>query len=289
MKRVFTYSIDRQVSIKNFLKEHHYSRDIMVFLRKDESRVLLNGKPSKLNVIADNNDKLEIIFEEAIQDSIVETEMPLDIVYENEDIVIINKQASLPVHPSKGNYDHTLANAFAFHYHSQIPFRCINRLDKDTTGLTIIAKNMYAASLYTGEMLKREIKRTYLAIVEGITDEKGIVEAPIARIGETIMRTVDYENGEYALTEYRKIKDLNGKNLSLIELHLHTGRTHQIRVHMKHLHHPIIGDSLYNPDYTYIARQALHAWKLEFRDPFTHEHVTVTADLPEDMKRVLED
>ena len=229
------------------------------------------------------------ISENESSENIVPTALPLDIVFEDEDLLIINKSADTPIHPSQGNYDNTLANAVAYYYaqkNEPFTYRCINRLDRDTTGLLILAKHMYSASLLSNMVQNREIHREYLAIATGCVSKEGVIEAPIGRVdGSTIERHVDYENGDYACTHYKCLSFQNG--YSLVSLKLATGRTHQIRVHMKHIGHPLPGDFLYNPDYAVINRQALHSYRLEFIHPITNKKMEFTAPLPEDMNSII--
>lgn len=204
--------------------------------------------------------------------------------------MVLDKAADMPVHPSMNNYENSLANGLAWYFSSQgVPFifRCVNRLDRDTTGLTIIAKHMVSSSILSVMASRREIKREYLAIVNGTgLPPSGTVNAPLGRKPDSaIMRMVDFQNGEPSVTHYRVLKETNG--CSLLSLHLETGRTHQIRVHMQYLGHPIIGDFLYNPDMTLIHRQALHSCRLEFSHPITGKPMLFTSPMPEDMRQAL--
>ncbi len=204
--------------------------------------------------------------------------------------MVLDKPADMPIHPSMKNYENSLANGLAWYFASQnIPFvfRCINRLDRDTTGLTIIAKHMVSGGILSVMAARREISREYLAIVSGTgMPPEGTVDAPLGRKpGSAIERMVDFEHGERAVTHYRVLQEKNG--CSLISLHLETGRTHQIRVHMKYLGYPLIGDFLYYPDKTLISRQALHSCRLEFSHPITGQPMVFTSPLPEDMQQVL--
>ena len=183
-----------------------------------------------------------------------------------------------------------MANALAWYYKEQdkpFIFRCTNRLDRDTSGLTVVSKHMLSGNIMSTMTAKREFHREYLAISRGhISPSSGVIDAPLARKpGSIIERTVDYENGERAITHYQVIKEQNGH--SLISLVLETGRTHQIRIHMKHLGFPLVGDYLYNPDMEFINRQALHSYHLSFRHPITGKQMDFTAPLPEDMCMVL--
>ena len=214
----------------------------------------------------------------------------INIVYEDEDIIVINKPAGMPIHPSMNNYTNSMANALAWYYQQQnkpFIFRCSNRLDRDTSGLTVVAKHLVSGNILSCMVRDHKIDREYLALVRGhVTPPTGTIHAPLARKGGTIIeRIVDFEHGETAVTHYHTLSEKNGH--SLVSLHLETGRTHQIRVHMKHLGFPLIGDYLYNPDMEYMTRQALHSHKLIFKHPITGEPMRFTAPLPDDMLRVL--
>lgn len=291
MKRVFSYKIQEKFdncALSLFLKEQQYSSQIITHLKRTENGILLNGEWARVRDILHTNDLLTIqLIETESSENIVPTPLPLHIVYEDEDILVINKAADTPIHPSQGNYDNTLANAVAYYYQQKgepFTYRCINRLDRDTTGLLILAKHMYSASLLSNMVQRREIQREYLAVAAGNVPAKGTIIAPIGRVdGSTIERQVDETNGDYACTHYRNLLSKNG--YSLVSLKLDTGRTHQIRVHMKHIGHPLPGDFLYNPDYTIIQRQALHSHKLAFLHPITQKKMEFTAELPEDMQK----
>lgn len=271
-----------------------YSRQNIVALKKLPESILVNGRWEYVSYRLQEGEELTIIMaEDSSSEKIVPINLPLTIVYEDEDILVLNKPANMPIHPSLNNYENTLANAVAYYYEQQnkpFIFRCINRLDRDTTGLTILAKNMLSAGILSEMISKREIKREYLAIADGIgiTPKSGTIDAPIARMdGSTIERCVDFEKGERAVTHYEVLQESIENNLSLINLWLETGRTHQIRVHMKHLGYPLIGDFLYHPENTKISRQALHAHRLTFLHPITKEPLCFTAPLPEDMAYLL--
>jgi len=294
MKRIFKYVISSThegEKLLSFLKNKHYSSQIITHLKRTKNGILLNGKWGRVRDVLHTGDELTIqLIEENSSVNIVSTSLPLSIVYEDEDILVVNKPADMPIHPSQGNYDNTLANAVAYYYQQKgesFTYRCINRLDKDTTGLLIIAKHMYSASLLSEMVARREIHREYLAVATGEVPESGTIIAPIGRVdGSTIERHVDDEHGDYACTHYRRITYGNG--YSLVSLKLETGRTHQIRVHMKHIGHPLPGDFLYNPDYSVIKRQALHSHKLSFKHPISGEMLEFVVDLPEDMKSIIE-
>lgn len=294
MKRIFNYIIPSEYdghTLLSFLKEKQYSGPIITHLKRTENGILLNGVWGRVRDILHTDDILTInLIETESSENIVATNLPLNIVYEDEDILVVNKNADTPIHPSQGNYDNTLANAVAYYFEQKrepFTYRCINRLDRDTTGLLILAKHMYSASILSDMVKNRKIHREYLAIAMGIVPSEGTIIEPIARVdGSTIERCVNENTGEYACTHYKTLLTKNG--YSLVSLKLETGKTHQIRVHMKHIGHPLPGDFLYNPDYSVIKRQALHSHKLNFVHPITKKPMEFIADLPDDMKKIIE-
>lgn len=199
--------------------------------------------------------------------------MDLDILYEDTHLLVVNKPAGMAVHPSQGNHGNTLANGLADYFRKKqeaFVFRAVNRLDKDTSGLLLVAKNGLSSSLLSGQVERREICREYLAAVCGKTDACGTVSVPIGRKeGSAIQRIPDPDHGEAASTRYERLLYNKNTDLSLLRLRLETGRTHQIRVHMKYIGHPLPGDFLYNPDFRYIRRQA-PAFGQTFLSPSVH-------------------
>ncbi len=308
MKRILTYPItesDSDQRIYDFLCHHGYSRHIRTWLKQHPGSVRLNGEEALFYFPLKNGDLLEISLEEEHpSENIVPVDLPIHIIYEDEDLMVIDKPADMPVHPSIGNYENTLANAAAWYFHRQdIPFvfRCINRLDRDTTGLLILAKHMLSGAILSDQMKKRAIHRTYLAITEGKTDPAGTIDSPIGRIDQSlILRQVDHENGDSACTHYLQkcwhpktfypeTLPVPQDGLSLVQLQLETGRTHQIRVHMTSIGHPLIGDTLYNPETALMNRQALHSYRLAFTHPVTGVSLEFTSPLPEDMAEFFPD
>lgn len=286
MNRVLTYEITAEqagTKIRDFLRRAGYSRHVIIHLKKTENGILLNGEWAYVGQFLKEGDHLEIrIIESESSEQIIPAELPLDIIYEDEDLLIINKPADMPIHPSINNYDNTLANALMWYYQQKgetFVYRCINRLDRDTTGLLIVAKNMLSGGILSDMSKKREIHREYLAIAEGEVPQEGVIDAPIARKEESVIeRCVDFEKGDRAVTHYWRLDYRNG--YSLVRLKLETGRTHQIRVHMKYIGYPLTGDYLYNPDYRILDHQALHSWKLAFRHPVTGAQMQFKADPP---------
>lgn len=294
MNRTLTYHItedDAGLRIEQYLRRHGYSRQNLTDLKKMRESILLNGVWSYLTQTLSSGDSLVIRIQETeVSAKIPPSPLPLDILYEDEDILVVNKPAGMPIHPSMNNYYNSLANACAYYYQQQnkpFIFRCTNRLDRDTSGVTVIAKHMVSSNILSSYAYKHLIDREYLAIVRGnVIPSSGTIDAPLSRkSGSVIERIVDFEHGERAVTHYQVVEEKNGH--SLVSLHLETGRTHQIRIHMKYLGFPLIGDYLYNPDMESIHRQALHSHTLRFAHPITEEQLEFTAPLPEDMKRIL--
>lgn len=277
-------------TIQKYLKSKGFSSTVIRHLKETANGIQNNGVWARVHEPLKVGDVLTLhLTEEESSENIVSTPLPLHIVYEDQDLLVINKSAGTPIHPSQGNYDNTLANACAYYFEEKgepFTYRCINRLDRDTTGLLILARHAYSASLLSSMVAKREIHREYRAIVTGLLPEEGTVEAPIARVdGSTIEREVNFETGEFARTHYKRLAYKNG--YSLASLKLETGRTHQIRVHMNYIGHPLPGDFLYHPDYSVINRQALHSYRLTFTHPVTGALMDFTAPLPQDMSWIL--
>ena len=294
MNRVIDYIIDEAddgLRIEQYLRRKGYSGQNLAEIKRMPKSVLVNGEHYYMKQELNTGDHLSIhICETKCSEKIPPIQIPLDIVYEDEDIIVINKPAGMPIHPSLNNYTNSMANALAWYYQEQgkpFIFRCCNRLDRDTSGLTVVAKHLVSGNILSDMVRRRDIHREYLAIVRGhVSPEAGTINAPLARKPGTIIeRTVDWEQGETAITHYRLVEEKNGH--SLVSLRLETGRTHQIRIHMKYLGYPLIGDYLYNPDIEYIGRQALHSHRLSFTHPITGEPMEFTAPLPKDMEKVL--
>ncbi|MBQ9708728.1 MAG: RluA family pseudouridine synthase [Firmicutes bacterium] len=218
--------------------------------------------------------------------------IPLFPVYEDGDILLLNKQPGLVVHPTKGNPTGTVANALMYRMEEtgeHFKVRFVNRLDRDTSGILIVAKNAFSQNEITKQMKADETEKRYVAIVEGIMEEDmGTIDAPIGRPDPDDVRRGVMEGGHPSVTHYKVIDRFIESGFTYVELRLETGRTHQIRVHMSHLGHPVLSDHLYGTERpAIIERQALHASSLSFHHPATGERLTITAPIPEDMKKAL--
>ena len=220
--------------------------------------------------------------------TIIPTELPLTICYEDDYMLIIDKPAGMLVHPTTSEHLTTLANA-VMHYFSgkKLPynFHPVHRLDRNTSGLVLIAKQPHIQHLLSRNDIKH-IKRQYLALALGtLIPADGTIDAPIARHPDSIIQRIVDQNGQHAITYYKTLKVLN--NASLIELTLLTGRTHQIRVHLSHIGHPLLGDDLYGGSRERIGRQALHAARLHFPHPVTGEIIDISSPLPADLRELI--
>ncbi len=277
--------------LRDFLtKQLHLSRRCISSLKNNERGMCIGGEQVTVRAVLHEGDIISLALGDDECD-IVPTDIPLDIIYEDEYLVAVNKPYGMPTIISHGHYEDTLANALAYRYRGRgFVMRAVNRLDRDTSGICIVAKTKMSASALCAQMEKREITKKYIAILDGndILQGENKIIAPIRRKeGSTMLREVCTENGgEYAETHYRCVS--TGKTLSAVVAEPKTGRTHQLRVHFSHIGHPIIGDSMYFTAREDISRQALHAFEMTFRHPVSGETMTLRAPVPEDIRRVME-
>ena len=277
-------------TIRDVLKnEFKISSRLLTKLRINK-KVLLNGFYTYFDKELNFNDIVEVCLDyDEDNSNIVANNIPLDIIYEDEAFIIINKSAGIAIHPSCLHYDTSLSNGVKYYFDKiglNKKIRPVNRLDKDTSGLVIFAKNEYIQECLVRQMNLDLFYKEYIAIVNGILEqENGIINAPIARKENSIIERCISAEGETAVTHYEVLENFD--NLSLVKCILKTGRTHQIRVHFSFLGHPIIGDTLYGEKSTMISRQALHAYKVKFIHPITKNEIEFCAPLPDDFKEVL--
>lgn len=272
------------IEIKSFLKNINMSASLIKKLKKIPNGILVNGKHQNVTYKLQEDDVLEINYddtEEETNEYLEPVNIPIEIIYEDENITAVNKGPHMPTHESINNRGNTLANALAYRYKDKpYVFRATNRLDKDTSGVVLTANNKYYAGLLSTKITKGEILKEYIAIVSGRLEGKGTIEAPIKRMGESIIKRIVSDYGEYALTEYEELASCD--EISVLLVKPKTGRTHQIRVHMAHIGHPIIGDEMYFEASEYISRQALHCYKMNVLD--IGEFI---APLPNDMDKLI--
>ena len=261
----------------------------------EEEKILLPNKKLKSNYKVKAGDQFEIIPTEPVPLDVIPEDIPLDIIYEDDDVIVVNKARGMVVHPAAGNYTGTLVNALLFHcknlsgINGVIRPGIVHRLDKDTSGIMIVAKNDQAHINLSEQIQTKSAQRDYLAVVRGnIKQDKGRIETLIARDTRDRKRmAVVKENGRNAITEFEVLERF-GK-YTIVKCHLLTGRTHQIRVHMEYIGHPLVGDPKYSPLKTPFAikGQALHSERLKFTHPRTKEVMEFTAPLPEDMHKIV--
>lgn len=241
-------------------------------------KIYLNNKKVDTRTVANIGDTLSLDLDyEENNSNIIPTKMELNIIYEDEAILAINKPTGIAIHPSRMHFDNTLSNGVKFYFDSinlHKKIRPVNRLDLNTSGIVIFAKNEYVQENLIRQMSLGEFKKEYLAICDGILEiKKGTINKPIARKENSIIERCISENGKTAITHYEVIKEIN--NSSLVKCILETGRTHQIRVHMASIGHPILGDSLYGYKEFFNDGQALHCYKLSFLHPITSENMNI--------------
>ena len=268
-----------------------------------QGQVLINGKVAKPKTKVAGDEELQLTAQTIESEATCEAEdIPLNIVYQDDDIIVINKPAGFVVHPAAGHYTGTLQNAL-LHFDESLATipraGIVHRIDKDTTGLMVVARNLSSHKYLVDQIQQHEVGREYQAVVHGVLTGGGMVDQPIGRHPRDRIKMAVRENGREAITHYRLLERF--REHSHIKVQLETGRTHQIRVHMSHLRHPLVGDPVYagrhrvpagaQPDFlNYLQafkRQALHAWKLTLLHPGHGEEVSFEAPLPDDMKQLL--
>lgn len=266
--------------LASLLRHLGCSRNIITKLKR--GGLTVNGLPAPTNQILHSGDLVEITLEDE-KTPIANPQLRVNIAYEDEDLLIANKPPFMPVHQSLKHYDDTLANFFAAHC-PECAFRAINRLDRNTSGLCVIAKNQLAAARLSDAKGKKP-QKTYYAIAGGLISNDGVIEAPIARVNDSMILREVRSDGQFAKTNYRVLAA--DENASLVEIHLETGRTHQIRVHFSYIGHALLGDDLYGGDCTLLDRQALHCGEINLLHPITQKRLTVTAPFPNDIQQAV--
>ena len=296
MERKINYQItaeDAGLRAEQYLRRKGYSYQNLTQLKKMPESLLINGVWSYMRTPLAAGDILTVhIRENESSPNIPAVPLPLDIVYEDEDIIIVNKPAGMPTHPSLNNYRNSLANALMYYFEQQkkpFIFRCTNRLDRDTSGLTVIAKHLVSSSILSGMAVRHEIEREYLALVRGsirpLLPERSAHRSEEPELPLSSGKSILKMGKPRSLISGKSKKKTGTAPVSLI---LETGRTHQIRVHMKCIGYPLIGDDPYNTGHgIYSTARLLHSYRLSFRHPITGEQMEFTAPLPEDMGRVM--
>ena len=288
----FEYTIESTnfLNVKDVLKNYFgISSRLLLKLKKNNS-VYLNNFICNLNDLVSVGDTVSFCLNyEEDNSNIVATNIPLNIVYEDECLLIINKPPNIAIHPSMLHYDNSLSNGVKYYFnliglHKKI--RPVNRLDRNTSGLVIFAKNEYVQEFLIKEMQSKTFSKEYLAILEGTLDKKqGTINVPIARKKDSIIERCIDNSGDNSITHYKVLKEFD--NFSLVNFKLETGRTHQIRVHSSYIGHPILGDDLYGNKSNLINRQALHSYKISFIHPKTRRKMHFKINMPQDMLNII--
>lgn len=277
---------DTYINLKDLVKNYFQISDRLLVKLKQKQKLFVNNTKAYVDLPLKVGDIITVHID-FIEDNsnIVPTKIPLNIIYEDEGLLVINKQPKIPVHPSMDHFEDSLSNGVRYYFDEiglQKKIRPVNRLDKDTSGLVVFAKNEYIQECLVKQMKTKQFIKEYIAVCDGIfKNNKSTINAPISRKENSIIERCVSENGDNAITHYEVIKTLN--NCSVVKCILETGKTHQIRVHMAHLGHPLLGDTLYGTSSPLISRQALHAYKISFIHPVTREKLELTAPIPEDI------
>lgn len=260
-------------------------------IKFDDTGILLDGQRVFVNVIAQEGQILDALLSDTlVRGDIIPVNGELDIVYEDLDMIVVNKAGGVPAHPSAGHVDDTLGNYIMYYYKDKgicADYHPVHRLDSGTTGLMVIAKHAYAQERLTQQLHSNQFCRWYLAVCEGYLEvESGIIDAPIAHNNTEKMLRVVHPDGAFARTHYEVVERANDR--TLVRLQLETGRTHQIRVHMKHIGHPLVGDFLYGTErLDLMPRTALHSAELQITHPVTGVELKLHANLPEEMAKLM--
>ena len=260
--------LDGEKTLKEYLPTLGLSVTLIRKIKR--SGIFVDGIPCTVRAIVKNGSKIKLLLPEEKSEGIPPMDIPLNIVYEDEYILVVDKPKNMPTHPSKGNNLPTLANAVMSRYGGDFVFRSITRLDRDTSGLVLIARDSISASFLSSDIKRGRVHKKYVALVEGIPEEShGIIDSPIKREAEGEIKRIVAPDGKEATTEYF-VKEIQGEN-SLCEVILHTGRTHQIRVHFSHIGHPLVGDFLYGTERE--EGYFLRCVELGFTHPKTGEYL----------------
>ncbi|WP_035349748.1 RluA family pseudouridine synthase [Fictibacillus gelatini] len=279
--------------LREFLRVHKkISKSALTDIKFSGGVLQVNGEDVTVRKVLAQGDFVEVIFPpEKVSEHMESEEMPLDILYEDDHLLIVNKPPGIPTIPSRYQNFGSLAQGVLSYYEKngiQSTFHAVNRLDRDTSGIVIIAKHRFAHALLSEQQKNKTLKRTYIAVVHGlITEKTGVITGKIGRNPNSIVERMVREDGQEAITHYSVIDERDDK--STVTLQLETGRTHQIRVHMAYIGHPLIGDDLYGGTKEEIDRQALHSYQASFFHPFLEKEIEVTAPLPSDMRKLMSD
>lgn len=290
MKLEYKIKDNKYTNIKQILKEEFHISDRLIIKLKKNNHIYINNNSVPISEDFKVNDLLTIDLDFTEEsENIISTKMNLDILYEDDGLLIINKSSNIPVHPSMMHFENSLSNGVKYYFETnniKRKIRPVNRLDKNTSGIVIFAKNEYIQECLSKQMQLGLFNKEYIAILEGnLENNSGTINAPISRKENSIIERKVSEKGATSITHYELIKNYN--DYCLVKFILETGRTHQIRVHSKYIGHPILGDTLYGNLSNLIGRQALHAYKVEFIHPITSKTIEIISNLPYDIKNLI--
>jgi len=276
--------------LKELLKEKEISRTALTDIKFKGGSIIVNNEPVNVRYILKEGDEVTVIFPAEIPSEGVKGEdIQLSILFEDEFLLVVNKPAGMNTIPSREHPDGSLANALVGYYQRaglQATSHIVTRLDRDTSGIVLIAKHRHVHHLFSKMQQKGQVKRVYEAFAGGLlTENNGTIKEPIGRKADSIIEREVRMDGQYACTHYHVIKRYPA--FTYIELQLDTGRTHQIRVHMSYMGHPLLGDDLYGGSTALLNRQALHCKEIRFNHPFIREELTFTASIPADMSQII--
>ncbi len=287
---LITYISEEEMTLKEILLDKLNFSVRSLSKMKREQTVLVNKEFKKPSTKIKKGDLIEVKIDEEMA-NFMPQDLKLDILYDDFDLIMVNKPPFMVVHPTKSHCDNTVANGVTYYINEKkenVKIRFVNRLDMNTSGLVIVAKNAYAHHALSNDMSLDNVEKVYIAVVKGVVKkDSGTINLPIFRPSEDSIKRVVDDKGQASITHYEVLERLN--DATVLKLRLETGRTHQIRVHLSHIGYGIIGDELYGyVDENLINRQALHAYSLKFKQPRTKENLEFKADLPEDMKNLIE-
>lgn len=287
---LITYISEEEMTLKEILLDKLNFSVRSLSKMKREQTVLVNKEFKKPSTKIKKGDLIEVKIDEEMA-NFMPQDLKLDILYDDFDLIMVNKPPFMVVHPTKSHSDNTVANGVTYYINEKkenVKIRFVNRLDMNTSGLVIVAKNAYAHHTLSNDMSLDNVEKVYIAVVKGVVKkDSGTINLPIFRPSEDSIKRVVDDKGQASITHYEVLERLN--DATVLKLRLETGRTHQIRVHLGHIGYGIIGDELYGyVDESLISRQALHAYSLKFNQPRTKENLEFKADLPEDMKNLIE-
>lgn len=298
MELLYYVNNNKYSTIKEVLKDYFLISDRLITKLKKNNNIFLNDFPKYIDYKINIGDKISVNLNfNEISENIIPKKMNLNIIYEDESLLIINKPANIPVHPSISHFEDSLSNGVQFYFQEnnvKTKIRPVNRLDKDTSGIVIFAKNEYIQESLIKQMKNKTFEKNYYAILTGHINKKILkIDAPISRKDGSIIEREINKNGDNSVTYLELIKNFEvffnkeTIKLSLVKFSLETGRTHQLRVHSKYINHPILGDTLYGATSNLISRQALHAFKVKFIHPITKRNIILETSFPNDMQIIL--